>query len=44
MPKLKTKSGKTKHYPYTQAGQTAYRKARDAHKRAVKKARKKKSG
>ena len=37
MPKLKTKSGKTKHYSYTQAGQTAYRKARDASRRKAKK-------
>ena len=37
MPKLKTKSGKTKHYPYTQAGQAAYRKARDAARRKAKK-------
>jgi len=41
MPKLKTKSGKTKHYPYTQAGQTAYRKARDASRRKAKKTRNK---
>ena len=37
MPRLKTKSGKTKHYAYTQAGQTAYRKARDAQKRRARK-------
>ena len=36
MPRLKTK-GKTKHYAYTQAGQTAYRKARDAKRRKAKK-------
>ena len=37
MPKLKTKSGKTKHYSYSQAGQTAYRKARDTQKRRARK-------
>ena len=37
MPKLKTKSGNTKHYSYSQAGQTAYRKARDAQKRRARK-------
>ena len=34
MPKLKTKSGKTKHYPYTKKGKKAYGEA-------VKRARKK---
>ncbi len=37
MPKLKTKSGKTKHYAYTQAGRMKYKKARDAAKRRAKK-------
>ena len=37
MPRLKDKSGKTKHYAYTQAGQPAYRKARDAKRRKAKK-------
>ena len=37
MPKLKDKSGKTKLYAYTQAGQTAYRNARDAKRRKAKK-------
>ena len=27
MPKLKTKKGKTKHYPYTKKGYKSYRKA-----------------
>jgi len=36
MPKL----GK-KHYPYTQAGQTAYRKDRDARRRKAKRSNKK---
>ena len=37
MPTRTTKSGKKIHYPYTQAGQTAYRKARDAKRRKAKK-------
>ena len=37
MPTRTTKSGKKIHYAYTQAGQTAYRKARDAQKRRARK-------
>ena len=33
MPKLKTKSGKTKHYAYTKKGYAAYDKAKKAKKR-----------
>jgi len=37
MPRLTTKSGKVKHYKYTQGGRMAYRKARDAARRKSKK-------
>ena len=37
MPTRTTKSGKKIHYAYTQAGQTAYRKARAAQKRRARK-------
>ena len=33
MPKLNTKSGKTKHYPYTKKGYAAYNKAKKKKKK-----------